>query len=64
MDEKERAKAISEMDQNARAIGDSIPPLAWSLYMGFQSEGFSEIQSFRLVRDYLIAMQRGATSDG
>ena len=58
----ELTRRLAEMDQNAKVIADSIPSLIRMLYKGFIEQGFTVDQSFRLVRDYMIAMCNGTVS--
>lgn len=48
-------KKQSEMDQAGTFLGENLPPLWRHLYLGCISEGFIEMESFKLVQTFILS---------
>ncbi len=63
MDSKEWSKRLADMDQGAKMILETVPPLVWGMFKRLQEEGFTETQAFRLVRDYFKSFNQIGSSE-
>ncbi len=46
---------VHAMDQAAAFLGDTFPPLWRRLYEGNLSQGFTEVESLKLVQTYILS---------
>ena len=54
MDETKRA----ELDQMMMEMKEVWPAMFWGLYKGYQEQGFTEPQSFELVKTHILTLGR------
>jgi len=48
-------KQISEFDQSAVFLSESLPPLLWKLFENSKNEGFNDNQAMEIVLTYIKA---------
>lgn len=49
-------KEQHDAEQGSAYLAEFLPPAWWGIYSGCLKEGFSEAQSFELVRSWMMAM--------
>ena len=52
------AEKRAELDQALAEVKEAWPAMFWGLYKGYQEQGFSEPQSFELVKTHILALGR------
>lgn len=55
MANEDEMKRQAEFDQAMASIGDSFPPLWRRLYANLMSEGFTDRESFELLKVYILS---------
>lgn len=50
---------IAELDQSAKLIGETFPPMLWTFYKGCVQQGFNEIQAMMLTIQILTNITLG-----
>jgi hypothetical protein len=51
--DREHLKILSDMEQSGEFLKQNLPPLWWGIYKNCIESGFTEEQSFALVKQYI-----------